>query len=47
MHENAPKEDEDLHSTTEFARYDPAARAWTKLPDMPVARSSHDAVCYR
>jgi len=41
---NAPKEDEDLHSTTEFARYDPESREWIKLADLPVARSSHDAV---
>ena len=41
---NAPKEDEDLHSTADFARYDPATREWTKLPKLPSARSSHDAV---
>ena len=41
---NAPEEDEDLHSTKDFARFDPTSREWTKLADLPVARSSHDAV---
>ncbi|MEX2317344.1 MAG: DUF1668 domain-containing protein [Pirellulales bacterium] len=34
----------DLHSTDEFACYDPAARTWTALPPLPAPRSSHDAV---
>ncbi|HJN67162.1 MAG TPA: hypothetical protein QF761_13200 [Pirellulales bacterium] len=34
----------DLHSVNEFSRYDPEKHAWEALPDMPFARSSHDAV---
>ncbi len=41
---NAPGEDADLHSTTEVAAFDPLTRAWTDLPALPEARSSHDAV---
>lgn len=41
---NAPEDDEDLHSTTEFARFDPTTKKWTRLADLPDARSSHDAV---
>jgi hypothetical protein len=40
---NARKEDADLHSVDEFARFDPATGAWTKLPSLPAGRSSHDA----
>lgn len=41
---NADGEDEDLHSTAEFSRFDPSTLQWTKLADLPAARSSHDAV---
>ena len=37
-------DDENLHSTTEFAQYDPATKTWTKLADLPAPRSSHNAV---
>ncbi len=41
---NATKNDpEDLHSTDEFAEYDPATNKWTALTPMPAARSSHNA----
>jgi hypothetical protein len=40
---NAKKEDADLHSVDEFARFDPATGTWTKLPSLPAGRSSHDA----
>jgi uncharacterized GH25 family protein len=40
---NAKKEDADLHSVDEFARFDPATGTWTKLPALPAGRSSHDA----
>ena len=35
---------EDLHSTDEFAVYDPAAKKWTALAPLPAPRSSHNAV---
>lgn len=41
---NAPGEDDDLHSVREVAQFDPVARTWTSLPDLPEGRSSHDAV---
>lgn len=41
---NAPEEDEDLHSVSEFSRFDTAAKEWKELPALPEARSSHDAV---
>jgi N-acetylneuraminic acid mutarotase/uncharacterized GH25 family protein len=42
---NATTDDkEDLHSTTEFAEYDPATEKWTALAPLPAARSSHNAV---
>jgi hypothetical protein len=42
---NATTDDkEDLHSTTEFAEYDPATRKWTALAALPAPRSSHNAV---
>jgi uncharacterized GH25 family protein len=37
-------EDEDLHSTAEFAEFDPATSHWAALPSLPAARSSHNAV---
>jgi hypothetical protein len=41
---NATKDDEaDLHSTDEFAEYDPATRKWKALAPLPAARSSHNA----
>ena len=40
---NAPGEDANLISTAECSRYDIAAKAWAKLPDLPAPRSSHDA----
>ncbi len=41
---NAADEAEDMHSTDEFACFDPASGVWTKLPSLPEPRSSHDAV---
>ena len=42
---NATTDDEeDLHSTTEFAAYDPAAKEWISLAPLPAPRSSHNAV---
>jgi len=41
---NAKGEKNDLHSTDEVQRYDPATRAWSPLPALPEPRSSHDAV---
>jgi len=35
---------EDMHSTDEFASFDPSTKVWTKLAPLPGARSSHDAV---
>lgn len=32
------------HSIATVAKYDPAKKAWAKLPDLPAPRSSHDAV---
>jgi N-acetylneuraminic acid mutarotase len=40
---NAPGEKEDLDSTREAASYDPLTKAWSPLPPLPEARSSHDA----
>ncbi len=40
---NAPGEDAILISTAECSRYDVAAKAWAKLPEMPAPRSSDDA----
>ncbi len=34
---------EDLHSSDEFAEYDPATSKWTLLTPLPAARSSHNA----
>jgi outer membrane protein assembly factor BamB len=33
----------DLHSTNEVMRFDPAAQKWDTLPPLPEPRSSHDA----
>jgi N-acetylneuraminic acid mutarotase len=42
---NATADDEeDLHSTAEFASFDPASGKWTELAPLPAPRSSHDAV---
>lgn len=41
---NDPGADDDLHSTAEVSRFDPATSTWTSLPPLPAARSSHDAV---
>jgi len=38
------EDDEDLHSTTEFAQFDPATKKWTALAPLPAGRSSHNAV---
>ena len=40
---NARKEEADLHSVAEFARFDPNTNTWTALPSLPAPRSSHDA----
>jgi N-acetylneuraminic acid mutarotase/uncharacterized GH25 family protein len=37
------KDEEDLHSTAEFAEFDPATKKWTALAPLPAARSSHNA----
>jgi hypothetical protein len=37
-------EAEDLHSTAEFAGFDPATGNWTQLAPLPQPRSSHNAV---
>lgn len=36
--------EENLHSTSSFACYDPATNAWTDLAPLPAPRSSHNAV---
>jgi N-acetylneuraminic acid mutarotase len=42
---NATTDDqEDLHSTTKFAEFDPATNEWTALAPLPAPRSSHNAV---
>lgn len=41
---NLPEEEGDLHSLSSVARYDPQAGKWEPMPDLPVPRSSHDAV---
>lgn len=43
---NAPAEDEDMHSTDKFARFDPESGKWTDLPPLPEARSSLDAAVH-
>jgi outer membrane protein assembly factor BamB len=37
------EEKEDLHSTNEFAEFDPATGKWTALAPLPAPRSSHNA----
>ena len=39
--QNAPGEDQKLTSLDHAALFDPATKSWTKLPPLPVARSSH------
>ncbi len=39
-----PEDDEDLHSTADFAMYNPAGGKWTALAPLPAPRSSLDAV---
>ena len=41
---NAEGEPSDNRSVATVERFDPKTNQWEKLPDMPVARSSHDAV---
>lgn len=41
---NKPGDKADNHSTATCARFDPAAKKWKAIPDMPEPRSSHDAV---
>ena len=41
---NAPGADADNVSVATCACYNPAAKTWENLPDMPAGRSSHDAV---
>ncbi|TWT76966.1 N-acetylneuraminate epimerase [Posidoniimonas polymericola] len=41
---NAAGETEDMHSTDEFACFDPSSGEWTALQPLPTPRSSHDAV---
>jgi Kelch motif len=41
---NAPEEKSDTHSLASVSCYDPARKKWSALPDLPKARSSHDAV---
>lgn len=44
VHNATAADDEDLHSTAEFAEYDPNTQQWTSLSPLPSARSSHNAV---
>lgn len=41
---NAKGAKNDLHSTSEVMRFDPATQKWDALPPLPEPRSSHDAV---
>ena len=41
---NTLDEEEDLHSSDTFARFNPKTRRWTHLSPLPAGRSSHDAV---
>jgi N-acetylneuraminic acid mutarotase len=41
---NKPDQPEDVRSVADCACFDPANQTWTKLPDMPEPRSSHDVV---
>jgi hypothetical protein len=38
------EDDEDLHSTADFAVFDPASGKWESLAPLPAPRSSHNAV---
>jgi len=40
---NEPGEPNDLHSTAEFAKFDPETKTWTTLTPLPEPRSTHDA----
>ncbi|HEV8059454.1 MAG TPA: hypothetical protein VGP68_06260 [Gemmataceae bacterium] len=40
---NAPGAEADNYSVATCACFNPAAKSWTNLPDMPAGRSSHDA----
>jgi N-acetylneuraminic acid mutarotase len=40
---NAKGAEQDLHSTRDFARYDPKSGKWQDLAPLPEGRSSHDA----
>lgn len=40
---NKPGEKENLRSNAEVARWSPGEDQWKSLPDLPIARSSHDA----
>ncbi|MGE0610193.1 MAG: hypothetical protein AB7O62_24085 [Pirellulales bacterium] len=40
---NDEKDDSDLHSMPDVARFDPATGEWSAMPDLPLGRSSHDA----
>ncbi len=41
---NKPGEKTDNRSHASCSRFDPAAKKWEAMPDLPEARSSHDAV---
>lgn len=41
---NAEGAPHDLHSVTDFARFDPKTKTWADLAPLPVGRSTHDAV---
>lgn len=41
---NAAGEPENLRSSAEVARFDPASKTWAAMTDLPEARSSHQAV---
>jgi N-acetylneuraminic acid mutarotase len=43
--ENATGEPSRLRSVSSAMRFDTAQQTWSKLPDMPTGRSSHDAEC--
>lgn len=43
-HNATTDDEEDLHSTTDFACYDPQSREWSALTPLPEPRSSHNAV---
>ncbi len=44
---NKVGEPSDTVSVASVERYDPKAGSWSKLPDLPAPRSSHDAVASR